>query len=216
VVHAFDRAEGLNRYPRLPPLVVGGDGALYGTLYSGTLGLGSAFRIDGAGDFRSVHSFSGGDGANPAAPLYLAPDGALYGTTLAGGSAGFGTVFRVDGGDAFRSLHSFSGLDGARPEAALVQGADGAFYGTTRGTYPSSSKFGSLFRIDAAGSFISLHSFDSSDGANPTAALVLAPDGALYGTTPGGDGESRYGTVFVIVGYAEGHLEYTTAVVQSA
>src|SRR5512147_955167 len=47
-------------------LVVGTDGALYGTTPSGgSLGLGMVFRVDGAGHFTELHAFSRSDGAFP-------------------------------------------------------------------------------------------------------------------------------------------------------
>jgi uncharacterized repeat protein (TIGR03803 family) len=45
--------------------------------------------------------------------------------------------------------------------------------------------------------FTTLHSFDSIDGKYPTAGLVQAPDGSLYGTTSTG-GAKGAGTVFKI------------------
>jgi uncharacterized repeat protein (TIGR03803 family) len=49
----------------------------------------------------------------------------------------------------------------------------------------------------SARTFTVLHSFDSTDGASPYAALVQATDGNLYGTTVGG-GANNVGTVFKI------------------
>src|SRR5215471_2495044 len=44
----------------------------------------------------TLYSFTGGDGANPAAGLMADPAGNLYGTTLNGGASGQGTVFQLD------------------------------------------------------------------------------------------------------------------------
>lgn len=43
----------------------------------------------------TLHSFSGSDGASPAAGLVFGSGGILYGTTAAGGTAGSGTVFSL-------------------------------------------------------------------------------------------------------------------------
>jgi uncharacterized repeat protein (TIGR03803 family) len=51
--------------------------------------------------------------------------------------------------------------------------------------------------MTAAGKTETLHSFDSSDGANPWSALVQATNGELYGTTSYG-GAKGYGTIFKI------------------
>lgn len=60
--------------------------------------------------------------------------------------------------------------------------------------------YGNVFKVSASGSFISLFSFDYSDGAYPEAGLVFGNDGNLYGTTFGGGTNhslyDRVGTVF--------------------
>ncbi len=185
-----------------PGLVLGSDGALYGTCErGGSSGVGTVFRIDSAGSFTTLHSFvytEGGyalDGAYPSAALALGSDGALYGTTHGGGSFGAGTVFKIDSAGVFASLHSFDGRDGAYPSAALALGSDGALYGTCERGGPSG--VGTVFRIDRAGNFTALHSFSGTDGIYPSAALVLGSDGALYGGTSEG-GSFDAGTAFKI------------------
>jgi uncharacterized repeat protein (TIGR03803 family) len=117
--------------------------------------------------------------------LVLGSDGALYGTTGGGGSYGDGTIFKIDSAGTFTSLYSFYRPDGSGPSTDLVLGSDGALYGSTqsfqfgRDRYPAT-----LFKIDSAGTFTSLHSFD--DGWSPESALVRGSDGALYGTTSRG------------------------------
>jgi uncharacterized repeat protein (TIGR03803 family) len=74
-------------------------------------------------------------------------------------------------------------------------------YGST--SYGGSYDAGTLFKIDASGMFTSLHSFNGSDGAYPSAALVLGSDCALYGTTLEGS-ESAGGVVFRL--FEPGHL----------
>jgi uncharacterized repeat protein (TIGR03803 family) len=80
-------------------LIQGSDGVLYGTtIYGGTNGDGTVFRIGTNGSSYTVlHSFTGraGDGANPIGSLVQGADGALYGTTFDGGNHYEGTVFRL-------------------------------------------------------------------------------------------------------------------------
>ncbi|HXM40827.1 MAG TPA: choice-of-anchor tandem repeat GloVer-containing protein [Bryobacteraceae bacterium] len=85
----------------------------------------------------------------------------------------------------FTTLYSFDGTDGVNPSAALVQGADGDLYGTTYNG--GANGYGTVFKISPSGMLETLYSFCSrsgcADGANPAAALVLAPNGNFYGTT---------------------------------
>jgi len=63
--------------------------------------------------------------------------------------------------------------------------ADGSLHGTTRDG--GSSGPGTVFRLDAAGTLTTLHSFNGvTDGAAPWAPLVQAADGIFYGTTSAG------------------------------
>ncbi len=95
-------------------------------------------------------------------------------------------------------------MDGQAPDGALVQGADGNFYGTTYygGNGPCDGGCGTVFRITPTGTLTTLHTFDSSDGANPEAGLILAKDGNFYGTTYAGGGNAACsggcGTIFKI------------------
>jgi uncharacterized repeat protein (TIGR03803 family) len=145
-----------------------------------------------------LHGFSGGDGASPEGAPIQAADGSLYGTTMNGGSTGLGTVFRVAPDGSFTTLHTFVGgsADGATPLAGLLQATDGNFYGTTyRG---GAFNEGTVFAMSPSGFVTVLHSFAAgSDGDLPSAALIQATDGSLYGTTVGG-GSSNLGTVFRI------------------
>jgi len=79
-------------------------GNLYGTtLYGGGgrcddgahLGCGTVFKLDKDGQQTVLYSFTGADGACPAAALFPDEYGNLYGTTLYGGSFNAGTVFKL-------------------------------------------------------------------------------------------------------------------------
>ena len=103
----------------------------------------------------------------------------------------------------FVTLHGFTGgTDGITPRAALVQATDGNFYGTT--PYggicqpPTQHCGGTVFRMTPDGALTILHTFTGeADGGVPSAPLLQATDGNLYGTTSiGGDGACYCGTIF--------------------
>jgi uncharacterized repeat protein (TIGR03803 family) len=153
----------------------------------------------GRGAYTLLHSFSGGtDGSSPAAALIQAADGNFYGTTASGGTSDLGTVFRMTPAGTVTVLHAFVGgkTDGAKPQAALIQATDGNFYGTTSSGGPSDN--GTVFQMTPGGTVTVLHAFagGTTDGANPTAALIQATDGNFYGTTSSGGTSAFFGTVF--------------------
>jgi uncharacterized repeat protein (TIGR03803 family) len=192
---------GVDGYGPLAALVAGADGALFGsTTNGGTNNYGTLFRVEANGSFTILHDFNLSDGAGPSAALVVGPDGALYGSTQIGGTnGGNGTLFRLATNGIFMKLHDFHGTDGASPKAALVAGPDGALYGSTFAggltVHGGQNNKGTLFRLQTNGIFTKLHDFDGTNGAGPTASLVVGPDGALYGSTYLG-GISSNGTLF--------------------
>ena len=159
-IHSFNTTDGAHP---LPSLIFGSDGSMYSvTVFGGNStcsggaqwqGCGTVFKIDTAGNFTLLHSFSGPDGAYPTA-LIQSTDGDLYGTTQGGGDSscsgrygpGCGTVFKMDSAGNVTVLHSFTGQsDGSWPESGVVQGADGNLYGTT--AYGGTNDDGVIFRI---------------------------------------------------------------------
>ena len=195
-------------------VVRGTDGNLYGvTQYGGSYDNGTVFKITATGTLTTLYSFCAQagctDGSQPLAGLVQATDGNFYGTTEGGGTnyncePGCGTVFTITSSGAFTTLYDFSGPDGFSPYAGLVLGSDGNFYGVTQSGGSSSwcnsygvSGCGTVFTMTPGGMLTTLHSFDLTDGAGPSSALVQVRNGALYGTTNGG-GADGDGTVFRI------------------
>jgi uncharacterized repeat protein (TIGR03803 family) len=154
------------------------------------------------------------DGANPHAGLVLSGK-TLYGTARLGGNSGKGIVFALNtDGTGFTNLHNFSATSTAGPGGIPNVNRDGAFpagglilsgntlYGVT--AYGGMGGNGTVFAINIDGTgFTNLHSFSfgsyptrNSDGANPSAALILSSN-TLYGTASSG-GRSSEGTVFAV------------------
>lgn len=138
------------------------------------------------------------DGHGPEAPPYLAPDGALYGTTYYGGIAGNGIAYQRDASGHFKVLHDFCEqndfpcLDGKSPYSTPILDTAGQVYGTT--PFGGRKSGGVIFRIAPADhdDFQLLHTFcdktgQCPDGGAPLAQLIYqgAASGALYdGVSP--------------------------------
>jgi uncharacterized repeat protein (TIGR03803 family) len=159
-----------------------------------------------------LFSFAGGaDGASPAGGLRRDNANNLYGTTNTGGdlkcgqrNAGCGTVFKVASNGNLTVLHTFRGSsDGDWPVAGLVfDPAKRNLYGTTSSGGAGSGCDGGcgvVFKIGINGNETILHSFagGSSDGAYPSADLIVDANDNVYGTTIVGGSYSR-GVVFKI------------------
>ena len=176
-----------------------------------TSGAGTIFRMSANGALTYLHVFNGPDGAKPYAGLLQATDGNFYGTTTEGGASGYGTIYRMTPGGSLTTLHNFAGgADGAHPLfSALLQASDGSFYGTTQfGGGPQNA--GTVFKFTSGGAYSVVHGFtgqfipdgtpptgEAGDGVQPSAGLVQASDGNLYGTT-GGGGALGGGTAFMV------------------
>lgn len=164
-------------------------------------GAGSASASTTYGVLYNFSSSSLANGAYPKSGLISDSSGNLYGTTQYGGSGTAcsdrcGTVFKLAPGGTLTVLHSFTGGpgDGAHPASGLVADSSGNLYGTAAGGGASGG--GIVFKVAPDGStYTVLHSFAGTDGALPTAGLIMDSLGNLYGTTSKG-GESNFGVVF--------------------
>jgi uncharacterized repeat protein (TIGR03803 family) len=118
-------------------------GNLYGTSQPQPtpVGYGTIFKLDAAGKFSVLHTFTGAaGGADPFAGLIRDADGNLYGTTYQGGGGGTtcqtydggcGIAFEFSHSGKFSVLHSFTGgKDGGWLFAPLVLDTKGNLYGT--------------------------------------------------------------------------------------
>jgi uncharacterized repeat protein (TIGR03803 family) len=215
-LYRFDAYDGDGSEARV---LIGPDGALYGTTSFGGSGYGLVYRLRPPVRCRSVncpwtetvlYSFQGGsDGANPSyADLAFDQQGNVYGTAVSGGLRGCyetcGVVFKLtrSGGSwSYSVIYSFDGgNDGGNPDGGVVLDASGNLYGTaSRGGYYSN---GVVFELTPSGSGwteTTLLAFpdDGSLGSAPESGLLMDGAGNLYGTTPSG-GQYGAGTVYEV------------------
>ena len=193
-------------------LIMDSSGNLYGTTscggptYSGhfSSGDGTIFELaHGSGTITTLASFNGTDGAYPDASLIMDSSGNLFGTTRGGGASGYGTVFELQAGSGtITTLASFNGTDGAYPRSALIMDSSGNLYGTTSdggaswGSGNGGLGYGTVFELQAgSGTISTLASFNGTDGAYPSAGLIMDSSGNLYGTASHG-GVRGVGTIF--------------------
>ena len=164
---------------------------------------GTLFRVSPSGASTNFYQFCGqsscGDGFDPQGPLVQAPGGNFFGTTYFGGTGtgceavtqgqtGCGTAFKVTSAGTMTTLHTFCSQtncpDGAFP-TSLIQASDGNFYGMTASGGASVFNGGTIFRLTPGGTLTTLYQIiDTAAGTPPpTAALVQATNGTLYGVT---------------------------------
>ena len=239
VIHEFTSGAG-GANPQAG-MVMDHGGNLYGTTiaggggtcpnFFGQPGCGTVFKFNpSSGRFSVLYQFTGGtDGAAPVAPLLVASDGTLYGSTTSGGvdsCAGYeglpgcGVVFHLHPRPTpprtalenywlETPLYSFQGSpDGNTPMGDLAMDESGDVYGST--LVGGSQSVGSVFELtSSAGGWSEsiLHDFlgGTSDGLNPYGGVTLKA-GDLYGTTAFG-GADNNGTVVQLIPSSGGWME---------
>ncbi len=199
-------------------VLIGADGALYGTTGSGGLygqcgffhlPCGTAFKLTPSGTSYTesiIWYFGRGrDGAEPSSGLISDVKGALYGTTVIGGARGNGTVYKlVLSGSRYTEtiLHEFADWrDGANPSGGVVATSTGSLFGTTQ--IGGANDRGTVYELTPSGSayHVTVRSFEPKGPETPESPLFLAPDGLLYGDSVNGGGHSGkdgQGTVFTV------------------
>jgi uncharacterized repeat protein (TIGR03803 family) len=152
--------------------------------------------------FQLLHAFQGWpDGEGPQGGAIADAKGQVYGTTVKGGANNLGSLFKVDPSGTEILLHSFTDVDGQFPDQGLTLDDASEVYGVT----PFGGDFGAcpetgcgvVFKVDAAGNFAVLHTFEGGvgDGLQPEGAMALDAAGNVYGSTYYG-GSNGTGTIF--------------------
>ena len=146
--------------------------------------------------FTTLANFDGNVGSYPSGGVVQRLDENFYGTTYEGTFRKSGSVHKISPSGTLTRAHYFCSrlncADGSLPRPGLALGTIGTYHGTTS-LGAAISYSGAVFEITAAGKVITLHSFDSTDGASPYAGVVQGTDGNFYGTTV--DRGVGYGTV---------------------
>ena len=118
VLHSFDASyhDGFLPYA---PLIIDGNGNLYGTTSFGGSGGGIVFRLSPPRSQSEtiLHAFTGSstDGCFPYQGVVITASGTIYGTTIQCGANNLGTIFEISPSGEETLLHSFGGArDGRR------------------------------------------------------------------------------------------------------
>ena len=183
------------------------NGIIYGTTDSGGTGAAGPDGTNGAGvlyslstsggnTFQVLHNFDGSLNGGPQGMIIFGQDGAIYGTQFGGGTSNQGVIWRMPIGGTYQVLYNFLGTnqiggssDGANPEGRLALGADGTIYGTTtHGGDPNGDGTAwSIKLVNGTPVYTQIYKFNGTTATSlPHSGLILAADGALYGTAAGG------------------------------
>jgi uncharacterized repeat protein (TIGR03803 family) len=211
------------------PLVLGPDGAIYGSteIGGGTQGWGNIFKLvtndKGAYTLQILFTFPGGAaGVIPTGALAFDAAGDIYGTTLSGGDNNSGTAFELspaeDGTFTETVLHSFGpSADGVNPRAGLTMDPSGNLFGATQAG--GSGGEGVAYELSPSANgggwtYTILHAFGGNDGGLPNSELPLLDSaGNLLGTTTTG-GRHGGGTIWKLTAPQNGKA-WTKSVLHS-
>jgi uncharacterized repeat protein (TIGR03803 family) len=197
-VHMFLENPGVN--PNNVQLCRATNGKLYGmTSSGGAAGSGVLFEYDPATSTytKKVDFMGTSNGSNPLGSLILADNGKLYGMTSSGGANSYGVLFEYDPSTStYVKKFDFTGAaNGNNPRGSLIQASNGKLYGMT--WFGGTSNLGVLFEYDLVTSTCTkkVDFTGTANGSYPSASLIQAGNGKLYGLTSNG-GTSNNGVLF--------------------
>lgn len=214
LLHVFGGADGAEPVGQL---VQDTNGTLWGTtMFGGSNGLGTVYKIQpAAGNKETVlHSFTdGSDGQTPNSGVVLGPNNDLYGTAIGDFTNGFGSLFRLTPGGVFSVVYDFQGGSMAAQPGQLIAGTHALYGLATSGGAPFNN--GIVFRVDTSGE-TDIYKFVGGADGSQSSSFVHDNSGNLYGAAGGGnltctiyrgcgilykvDSSGRYSVIHVFVG----------------
>ena len=181
-------------------LMKASDEMIYGTTqYGGFYDAGSIYRINPANrQFESIFDFDiYSSGGGPYDGLMEASDGFLYGVTPFGGSVNMGTLYRLDmNTGVYTVIHDLITVsEGQEPRGVPIEVSDGILYGVTR--VGGTNGEGTLYKFNLSTNVCTKQADfnDLTTGKYPSASIVKATNGKLYGLAMSG-GQHTYGTLY--------------------
>lgn len=209
VLHDFGSGTD-GRYPYNGPVQFGT--TLYGlTFIGGQNAAGVLYGYDRSTSTYAVRRSFSDPGGKPFGSLTVVGDW-LYGMTSDHRSTtDHGVIFRYrPSDDAYEIVHTFAGgSNGGYPYDSLTWDGGSYLYGTTLGYYPFTGETvpledeGVIFRLNIdTGVYEVLRDFGlvAGDGAKPNSAMLVGPDGWLYGISHGtetwGGAGYEFGTLY--------------------
>lgn len=166
-------------------------------LYGLTTG-GSFFKFDLTTNvYTSIKQMQKSNGSSLTG-LIRGSNGLLYGSSTGGGTNGGGVIFSFDiKKRIYTKLYDFTSTD--KQQISTVYEHNKRLYGVTRfggvDSNGNATNFGTIYEYNIENNFYTrLHSFNSTQGANPYASLIQV-NNILYGTTSQG-GANSGGTIF--------------------
>jgi uncharacterized repeat protein (TIGR03803 family) len=174
-------------------LIEGPDGRLYGyTTFGGVngcngyCGYGVLFRINRDGSaFTILQEFCSdggcGDLRPTSTPMVAGTDGNLYGTIYGNGSS-YGSIFRITPSTgAYEIVLTFNFSTGEGFPSGLTVAPDGSFYALALSSLPALLLHYTPTTGDLTTAVVNFPFIDSFLPSSPASALILGPNGNLYG-----------------------------------
>jgi uncharacterized repeat protein (TIGR03803 family) len=198
-LHSFNGADGQVIFAGI---VLGSDGYVYGTAYTGgARNAGVAFQLSPGknGNWKEtvLHEFTGDrDGGGPG-QLISDHAGSLYGTTAYGGAHLYGTVFELSqSGGKWKEtvLYNFKPNKSDLFVSSVILDNSGGFYGTLVSQQTDGAIF-QLKQVNGQWKKTIIFRFDFDNGDLPMSNLTLDAAGNIFGTTEFG-GSHDFGVVY--------------------